>query len=258
MKIIFFYFSGNSNIEIEHIRCTCWFSTFMLLPIKKALRRANNFLLKWWKKQAPNTLVFSLCFTLVTLQYTIIIFHMKRRESCCYIGFATEIENTLRSGLFIFNSFSSVLFASSKIPLHSSKLLKEAISMLLVWPIPSMQETAAKHQKRLFYCTHITCWIALLIIFLHWCLVYQVFFCLIMEKLSPLFVVLFSHWWLKCPSFQLLEHIPRRITKLVKDLEQKSNEEQLRELELFSLEKSRPRGDLTVLVFVLLKWFLRC
>lgn len=87
---------------------------------------------------------------LVTLQYAIIIFHTKRKESCCYIGFATEIENTLRSGLFIFNSFSSVLFAFSKIPLHSSKLLKEAISMLLVWAIPSMHETATKPSEETF------------------------------------------------------------------------------------------------------------
>lgn len=122
----------------------------MLLHVKKLLGRANSFLLKWWKKQAPNTLVFSLCFTLVTLQYAIIIFHTKRRESCCYIGFATEIENTLCSGLFIFNSFSSVLFASSKIPLHSSKLLKEAISMLLVWPIPSMHKSATKPSEETF------------------------------------------------------------------------------------------------------------
>lgn len=150
VKIVFFFFSGNSSIEIEHIRFTRWFSTFMFLRIKKLLSRAYSFLLKQWKKQAPNSLVFSLCFTLLTLQYAIIIFHTKRRESCCYIGSATEIENTLRSGLFIFNSFSSVLFASSKIPLHSSKLLKEAISMLLVWPIPSMHETATKPSEETF------------------------------------------------------------------------------------------------------------
>lgn len=193
MKIIFFYFSGNSNIEIEHIRFTRWFSTFVLLRIKRLLSRANRFLLKWWKKQAPNTLVFSLCFMLVTLQYAIIIFHTKRRESCCYIGFATEIENTLCSGLFIFNSFSSVLFASSKIPLHSSELLKEAISMLLVWPIPSMHETATKPSEETFllHSYHLlNCFVDNFSSLMS-CL--PTVFCLIMEKLGSLFVVLFSH-----------------------------------------------------------------
>lgn len=134
-------------------------------------------------------MLLSLYFTLVTLQFASNVFHTKRKENCCYTGFSTEIENTLCSGLFIFNSFSSVLVASSKTLLHPSKLLKKAKPILLAWPTPSMHGCASKMSEETFlvlshHSSELLWWQFFRAI------LFTVFFHFSLEEIIALFVVL--------------------------------------------------------------------